>query len=144
MNEKFAKLSMYAPVVVRVGISLVFLWFGTSQVGDPESWTRLLPDWTASLPFAAETLIKFNGGFEILFGTLLLLGLYVRPVALLLALHLFHVVSVVGYNGIGVRDFGLALATTSIFLHGSDHLTLDALFARRRSAAPQQVSNLGQ
>lgn len=132
-NERFAKLAVYAPAVVRVGVSLVFLWFGVSQIGDPSAWTRLMPEWTAVLPASAETLVQLNGAFEIVFGTLLLLGLYVRQVAFLLTLHMFHVVTVVGYNGIGVRDFGLAMATTSVFLYGYDRFTLDSLLANRGS-----------
>lgn len=132
-SERFVKLAVYAPAVVRVGVSLVFLWFGVSQLGDPAAWTRLLPNWTSALPLGPEALIQLNGGFEILFGILLLIGLAVRPVALLLALHMFHVVVVVGYGGVGVRDFGLAMATTSVFLYGSDRFTLDALLAGRGS-----------
>lgn len=133
-NNRLAKLSGYAPAVVRIGMSLVFLWFGFSQLTAPQDWTRLLPDWTAMLPVTSEQLVLFNGGFEIVFGILLLIGLWIRPVALLLALHMFHVTSVVGYGGVGVRDFGLSMATTSVFLHGPDRFTLDALLARRRQS----------
>lgn len=132
-NEKLAKLSAYAPIVVRIGISLVFLWFGSSQIGNPEAWVRLLPDWTSFLPFEPATLIQANGIFEIVFGALLLLGVYVRPVALLLALHMFNIVFTVGYNGIGVRDFGLAMATTAIFLYGADRFSLSSFLRGRGS-----------
>ena len=135
MNERFAKLAPYAPAVVRIGMSLVFLWFGSSQLADTEAWTAWLPAWTDSLPLNGENLVRLNGGFEVVFGALLLLGFYVRPVALLLALHMFQVASTVGYSEIGVRDFGLALATTSVFLYGADLYTLDALIARRRTTA---------
>lgn len=132
-SERFAKLSAYAPAVVRIGMSLVFLWFGSSQLADVQAWTAWLPPWTASLPVDGETLVRLNGSFEVLFGILLLLGFYVRPVALLLALHMFQIAFTVGYSEIGVRDFGLSLATTSVFLYGGDRFTLDAALARRRS-----------
>ena len=132
-NEKFAKLTSYAPTVVRVGVSLVFLWFGSSQLSDVQAWTAWLPAWTAMLPIGAETLVRLNGSFEVLFGALLLLGFYIRPVALLLALHMFQIAFMMGYGEIGVRDFGLAMATTSVFLHGADRFTLDAFLAGRGS-----------
>lgn len=132
-NERFAKLTVYAPAVLRIGISLVFLWFGSSQLGDVQAWMAWLPAWTAALPLGAETLVRLNGSFEVLFGTLLLLGFYVRPVALLLALHMFQIALTVGYSEIGVRDFGLAMATASIFLYGADRFSLDSLLANRGS-----------
>jgi uncharacterized membrane protein YphA (DoxX/SURF4 family) len=132
-NERFTRLTVFAPAVVRIGISLVFLWFGSSQLADVQAWAGWLPGWTASLPLSGENLVRLNGTFEVVFGSLLLLGLYVRPVALLLALHMFQIALTVGYSEIGVRDFGLAMATTSIFLHGSDRFTLDAFLANRGS-----------
>lgn len=132
-NEKLAKLAVYAPAVVRIGVSLVFLWFGSSQLGDVQAWMAWLPAWTASLPIGGETLVRLNGSFEVLFGILLLFGFYVRPVALLLALHMFQIAFMVGWGEIGVRDFGLAMATASVFLRGADSFTLDAFLADRGS-----------
>lgn len=134
-SERFAKLAAYAPAVVRIGMSLVFLWFGSSQLGDMEAWLAWLPAWTASLPVDGETLILLNGTFEVVFGALLLLGFLVRPVALLLALHMFQIAFMVGYGEIGVRDFGLAMAAASVFLYGPDRFTLDAALARKRLTA---------
>ena len=54
------------------------------------------------------------------FGLLLLLGLFVRPVAILLVLHLLGIIITLEYNSISVRDFGLMMATIAIFLHGPD------------------------
>jgi uncharacterized membrane protein YphA (DoxX/SURF4 family) len=136
-SEKFAA---FAPAVVRMGLSLVFLWFGYSQLTDTAVWIFWLPEWTAGLPLAAETLVRLNGGAEILLGALLLLGFYTRPVALLLALHMVSIVVSVGYNAIGVRDFGLMLATVSVFLHGHDRFTLDGYIARKRLFNSQAVS----
>lgn len=132
-NEKLAKLTVFAPTVVRVGVSLVFLWFGSSQLGDVQAWTAWLPAWTAALPMSGETLVRLNGSFEVLFGILLFLGFYIRPVALLLALHMFQIAFMVGYGEIGVRDFGLAMATTSVFFYGADRFTLDSFLAGRGS-----------
>lgn len=124
-------MKSWAPAVVRVGLSLVFLWFGSQQLMHTESWVGIVPDWAASLSgMSASTLVLLNGGFEVIFGLAMLVGFFTRTAALLLALHMFQIVSIVGYNDIGVRDFGLAMATLSVFLHGMDKLCLDARLSR--------------
>ncbi|MEK6856700.1 MAG: hypothetical protein AABX49_01665, partial [Nanoarchaeota archaeon] len=63
--------------------------------------------------------------FEVVFGLLLLIGLFTKIVSLILALHLLVISFSLGYNDIAVRDFILSLATFSIFLNGKDKLCLD-------------------
>ena len=92
------KMRKGAPVVLRIGLSLVLLWF------------------------------------EIIFGTLLLLGIFSRITALLLALHMLHITFTVGYNGIGVRDFGLAMGMIAVFLQGPDVWSLDKFFYKNKYA----------
>lgn len=121
----------FAHIIVRTGMSLVFLWFGVSQLMNPSAWTGFLPDFTKSLPVSSEQLILANGFFEIIFGTLLLIGLFTRISALLLGLHLGAIASTLGFTSLGVRDFGLTLATLSIFFSGADSCTLDWRFARK-------------
>lgn len=126
------RFSLYAPAVLRVGSGLVLLWFGASQLTTPSEWVAWLPAWTLSLPFGETALILANGAFEALLSVLLIAGFQTRLAAALLFLHTTHVMTMVGYNDIGVRDFGIAIAFLSIFLHGPDHFTLDA----RNSAPP--------
>ena len=128
----------YAPIVVRIGVSLVFLYFGISQLIDAESFVGWLPNWAQGIHMSypwmhklyieavtSVTFIHFNGIFEIIFGSLLILGLFTKLVAFLLALHLLGIVITLGFNEIGVRDFGLMMATFSVFLNGSDKFSLD-------------------
>jgi uncharacterized membrane protein YphA (DoxX/SURF4 family) len=125
MQNFLMNLERYAPFVLRLGLSLVFLWFGSQQLLDGENWVGLVPESIASISgISALTLVYINGIFEIVFGIALLLGIFTRWVALLLALHVFHIVSIVGYNDVGVRDFGLAMALLSIFMRGHDFLCL--------------------
>ena len=123
-------MQKYAPVILRIGLSLVFLWFGISQLSDPNSWIGILPQWTAGLAFPQVTFIYLNGGTEVLFGTLLLVGFFTRIAALILALHLIGIIASVGYSDIAVRDFGLMCATFSVFLHGPDFFALDSKYRR--------------
>lgn len=119
------KLQSYAPVVVRIGVGLVVFWFGVNQLVDPGAWVRLLPDYTKALPFSPNGLILFNGTFEVLAAVLLLLGFYTRLVAMIVTIHLAHIVVVVGYGATGVRDFGLFLASLSVFFFGRDRWSVD-------------------
>ena len=131
--NKMEKLKKYAPLILRTGIAIVFLWFGFSQIKNPAQWAGMIPSYASFLPFEQTTLIYFNGGFEIIFATLLLLGLLTRFVSFLLGLHLLHIVTLVGYGAIGARDLALAIATFSIFLNGADEFCLDKILKRRLS-----------
>lgn len=118
--------SKYAPIITRYGMSLVFLWFGFTQVMGPESWTSLIPEFITNIThLSALTFVYLNGGMEIVLGLLLIIGIYTRISALILALHLLFITIDVGYNAIGIRDLGLTLATLSIFFNGPDFLCLE-------------------
>lgn len=121
----------FAPIILRIGLSLVFLWFGLQQFLHTSMWTGLVPNWIVSTSgFSAATLVHFNGAFEIVFGLCLFFGFFTQVTAFLLALHLLDIMFTVGYNDIGVRDFGLAMATIAIFLYGADAWCLDNFFAK--------------
>jgi len=125
MNNVTKSLRLYAPSVVRYGMSLVILWFGINQIIHPVEFLAYVPNSIVALTgITAMAIVKFNGMFELVFGVLLLIGWQTRWVALLLSLHLFGIMYSVGYNEIGVRDFGLAVATFSIFMYGSDVLCI--------------------
>ncbi|MCR4280922.1 MAG: DoxX family protein [Candidatus Kaiserbacteria bacterium] len=125
MNQQ-SKTAEYAPVLLRFGLSFLFLWFGISQITSPDSWTVWVPEWGNTIfGLGAVKLVLFNGWFEIAGGILLALGLWTRWVALLLSLHLFFIAYEVGYNDIGVRDFVLAVSTLAVSLFGPDKFSLD-------------------
>ncbi len=131
MNGETGKLKKYAPVALRTGIAIVFLWFAFSQIKNAGSWTRMIPSYVTSIvPFSSNTLVYMNAAFEIIFASLLLVGLYTRLASGLLTLHLLHIVTILGYGPTGVRDFSLVIATLSIFLAGADEFCLDRLIGR--------------
>jgi len=127
ISEKLDRIKKYSPVVLRFGLAIVFLWFGFSQLKNPDAWTRLLPAFLNS----SIVFIYLNGTFEIIFATLLLLGLFTRTVSFLLGLHLISIVFALGYGAIAVRDLGLAIAAFSVFLHGADEFCLDRLISKK-------------
>ncbi|MDO8561260.1 MAG: DoxX family protein [bacterium] len=125
MNPQ-SKMPEYAPVVLRFGLVFLFLWFGISQVTNPEAWVAWVPAWAGSIfGLGVVKIVLFNGWFEIIGGTLLALGFQTRLVALLLSLHVFLVAYEVGYNDIGIRDFVLAVSTLAMALFGSTKFSLD-------------------
>lgn len=118
-------LKEYSPTIIRITISLVFLWFGINQMFNHSYFIGYLPGWVGALPFEASTFLIINGVVETILGTLLLIGLFTRLTALILAVHLFGITLSLGYNDIAVRDLGLTLVTFAIFLYGPDRFTLD-------------------
>lgn len=125
-------MKKYAPAVLRIGLALVFLWFGTQQIFNTGMWTRMIPDYALNLTgLSAITLVHINGAFEIVFGICLLLGFFTRIVSFLLMLHIIHIVTVVGWGGTGVRDFGIAIGMVALFMTGTHSFALDNLFNKK-------------
>ena len=115
----------YAPLVLQMGLALLFLWFGISQLVDPTLLMGYLPQWASTLPVPPATIILLSSLFETIFGFLLLLGLFTRWAALLLFVHVLIIAFSLGYNDVAIRDFGIAVATFSLFLHGKDQWSMD-------------------
>jgi uncharacterized membrane protein YphA (DoxX/SURF4 family) len=125
-NSKFnliAKASV--PVVLRLVFAFVFFYFGFAQLGNASMWISYLPDWVGNLPISTTKFVLLNGWFEIVSAVLLVLGAYVRPVALLLSIHLFAIAMSIGIDPTGVRDLGLAGATFAISLLGAGPFSVD-------------------
>ncbi len=118
-------METYAASVLRYAMSAVILWFSIQQFLHNSTWTAYIPDSIVSMThLSASVLVFFNACFELVFGLALVFGWQTRIVALLLALHLFDIMWVVGYGEIGVRDFGLAFGTIVVFMNGSDILCI--------------------
>ena len=126
MIKKFIYfIEFYAPALLRYGMSAVILWFSLAQFFNAALWLAYVPDSIVSATgLSAITLVYFNAVFELLFGVLLVFGWQTRIVAFLLAIHLFDIMYVVGYGEIGVRDFGLAIATLVVAMNGADPLCI--------------------
>jgi len=117
------KWPTYAPIVLRLGLTAVFTWFGVSQLVNTAQWVGLVPTWaTGIFSLSAVDIVHINGVFELICALMLGTGFYVRWAAALLALHLFVITSHLGITSIGVRDFGLSFATLALALFGEDTL----------------------
>jgi uncharacterized membrane protein YphA (DoxX/SURF4 family) len=126
-------MNNYSRLILRIGLGLVFLYFGLSQLINPERWTDLLPEFLTKLSlFKPETFILINGMFDILVGLCLLLGLFVRIISLLAFLHLISIsLFSLGLNPSGIRDLGLAISALSLFFTEEDKFSLDYKIKKR-------------
>src|SRR3989338_560307 len=134
-----------APLVVRLGLGLVFLWFGFTQLFDGDTFLGYLPDFaTKIIPLAPLTIISLNGAFDAIFGFLLLIGLFTRFTAAIVSLHLLIVALGLGYNDVAVRDLGLMLMTFSVFINGPDQWTVDVrILEKMKSSVKGAGGSLG-
>jgi uncharacterized membrane protein YphA (DoxX/SURF4 family) len=120
------KLIAYAPTVLRVGLGAVFIWFGYDQFAHTANWVDFVPDYVVSLSgLSSHALVLLNAVLELVAGTALVVGFYTHFFALILALHLVEITITVGFNALGVRDFGLTIATAASAMLGSGPLSLD-------------------
>lgn len=103
--------------LLRLGLAVVFLWFGFSQLLDSLRWVYLVPDWAVNLVHLPPAMIVLgNGAFEVVFGGLLAMGILVRISALILGLHLALIAFDLGVSAVGVRDFGLVISSLALAL----------------------------
>jgi len=117
-------------VILRIALSLVFIYFGLQQVISPDSWTSFIPHFLTTSFLSANNLVMMNAFGELVLGLMLLFGIYTRFSSILLSIHLILISFSLGLSPIGVRDFGLAIATFVVFLNGPDSYCLDNKFTR--------------
>ena len=122
------KYEKYAKPLLRIGLSLVFLYFGFQQVLSPDDWAGFVPKYALVFNLTANNLVMLNAVMELTLVLFLIIGLYTRFSSIVLSLHLLGVAFSVGFNPIGIRDFGLAIATFVIFLNGLDNYCYDHLY----------------
>ncbi len=122
-------LEKYSKPVLRISMCIVFLYFGFQQITSPVEWTGFVPDYALVFGMSAKTVVIMNALLELSLGTLLVLGLFTRFSALILSWHLFGIAFTLGFNDLGIRDLGLALATLVVFLNGADAFCLDKKFS---------------
>ncbi len=114
---------------LRLGLGLVLIWFGVSEILDPVTWSAYVPSLVEPLlPVPVTTFVMVNGGLEIILGGFLILGFYLQLTSIIVALHMFFIVLGVGYNEIGVRDFGLFMAAVALAVSEDLRYTLDSYF----------------
>ena len=130
------------PVVLRLGLAVVFVWFGSQQLANPAVWSAFVPALTTNPWISPSSLVLLNGWMELFGALLLMLGLWLRPVALILGLHLL-LIAIEASGAIGVRDFGLAIACFALALALPDRWTLDYRFSSANQKPPHAQAQGG-
>ncbi|MEI6042459.1 MAG: DoxX family protein [bacterium] len=121
INKTTYFLELYAPVVLRIGMAAVILWFSLQQFLHNSMWVAYIPESLVSMTnISASNFVFLNASFELVFGLALMFGLFTRLSALLLGLHMLDIMWVVGYGDTGVRDLGIAIGTLVVFMNGAD------------------------
>ena len=118
-NNLIMNVKEFAPALLRYGLAIVYVYFAVQQLMAPSAWAGLVPSFLPGV-----TMIYINASFEIIAALLLALGIWVKPVSALLAIHLALITVVLWPDPSSVRDFGLTVATIVTFLTGKDKYCL--------------------
>ena len=111
--------------IIRLGLALVFLWFGISKVLQPDAWIAWLPQWTEQLPISTTTQLFLQGIGEAVLGVLLLFGLFTRVAAAIAAILLVAVIVTIGFNDIAIRDLAILSIAIALVFNKNNPLSLD-------------------
>ena len=118
MNSKFYKenLGIY---ILRLGLAIVFLYFGISQILYQSKWIYLFPD-RFFIFYINEVLksklVLVNGIFDTLIALSLISGLFIRIFSVLGFIHFCSIALFsLGFEPSGIRDLGLPFAMLSLF-----------------------------
>ena len=107
------------PFLLRIGLGIIFFWFGITKFTNVQDWLRYIPPWLQSLiPISMNLFLYIQGAIETLIGLFLILGIFVRKSAFLAALILIVIIITVGFNDISLRDFGLLMIAISLMILG--------------------------
>ena len=112
--------------LLRISFAVMFLWFGLNQLLNPAAWVIFLPTWTGYFPIPGEMLVQLNGWLEIVSAVALIIGVWIKPIAIFLGLHLMGIAISVG-GATGVRDAVLAMMGFSLASAEIDNWSLEAV-----------------
>ena len=99
-------------LLLRLGLALVFLWFGIDKFIHPDYWINAwLPLWLQNVlsrfNIGNLNFVYANGIFEVVLGLGFVFNIFVKLFALLAVLFLLVVILSFGLNEVTVRDAGL-------------------------------------
>lgn len=100
-------------LALRIGLAVVFMWFGVSKFIDPVHWQGWIPQGVehvlAGIGMSSRNFIFLNGIFEVLIAVSLLSGYFIRIFAgaALAFLTIVVAVHITGPTEVLVRDIGL-------------------------------------
>ena len=103
--------------ILRVGMSITFIWIGILILKSPESWAGYMQPWAVKLlPVPATQALISTAILDIIIGILFLTDWMTWVAGLLGSLHLVSVLTVSGITDITVRDIGLLVSCVVIMI----------------------------
>ena len=118
--------------VIRIGLALVFLFFGIDKFINPFIWIGWVPKWLlALLPISQYAFIYTQGAFQVILGIILLLGFFTRIAAIVAAIFMAAVVFTVGFNDLGIRDTAIFSMALALALSKNYPLSLDSYIHKK-------------
>ena len=113
-------------VILRIGMAGVLVWFGANQLMEPNNWVGFVPEYATALSgMSPLTIVHANGSAEIVFGLFILLGLFTRAAALVMAAHLALIAFSLGNTAVAVRDWGLVAGLLALVFTGPGMYSFD-------------------
>ena len=106
--------------ILRFGLGVVFLSFAVLQVLDPVGFSTYLP--SVLQTSQATTYIYLNAAIDAFLGITILFDLLSRIAPLLGSVHLLAIAVSIGFNDVGVRDFGLSMACLALVFIHEEHI----------------------
>ena len=108
-------------LVLRLGMSAVFLWFGVDKFIQPQYWVHAwMPQWAQQFAqgvgMSVENVVFLIGIFEVLVAISLATGFFSRMFASAAIAFLLTIVVTSGLSEITVRDIGLIAALTALVI----------------------------
>ena len=120
MNKNDTQIAFF---ILRLGIALVFLWFGIDKFIHTSNWIGWVPGWmTKIIPFSATMFMYIQGVIESVAGFFLLIGKYPHLAAFVCVLILLGIeIALIGTGQaeMMIRDGGLLAASISLLFLGS-------------------------
>lgn len=121
------RLRQLRHLLMRIGISLVFLIFGIWEITSPAHWASYVPSFLTSTQNTL-TLVRIHGSLLLIIGLAILTGTYLRIAAslgsIILLLIIVSLMIDTGYIEIVVRDVALLFLAVSVALDEERYLTL--------------------
>lgn len=110
-----------AQLVLRIGLAIVFLWFGIDKFIQPQYWLDAwvpvsVQSMVGRIGIMPRDFIHLNGIFEILVGLSLATGFFLRYFAIAGAVFLVAVSVTHAFSEVLIRDVGLLAGLISLVL----------------------------
>jgi uncharacterized membrane protein YphA (DoxX/SURF4 family) len=99
-------------LIIRVGLALVFLWFGIDKFFHPDYWInawlpQIIVDMVTRTGMSAKDFMYLIGIFELLVAISMLTNVFARHFAFLAVVFLLSLLAFHGLKEVIIRDVGL-------------------------------------